>query len=195
MMTSTPRRRDADATRRRLLEAARRRFAEDGYAATTVRDIAEDAGVNVALINRYFANKEGLFEACLRHAGEELRRSSGDVPLSEIPERIAAQLAGADDVPAQLQLLLRSSGDERADQIRRAVLRESAERVAERAGWTEGDDRLLLRSEIVLAATIGMAILRWTTKVEPLASADEAALVDPLKDLVAALLGDRSEVE
>ncbi|GAA2648415.1 TetR/AcrR family transcriptional regulator [Paractinoplanes durhamensis] len=194
-MTSTPRRRDADATRRRLLEAARRRFAEDGYAATTVRDIAEDAGVNVALINRYFANKEGLFEACLRHAGEELRRSSGDVPLSEIPERIAAQLAGADDVPAQLQLLLRSSGDERADQIRRAVLRESAERVAERAGWTEGDDRLLLRSEIVLAATIGMAILRWTTKVEPLASADEAALVDPLKDLVAALLGDRSEVE
>src|SRR5687768_16792368 len=58
-------RRDAARTRRRLLEAARRRFARDGYATSTVRDIADDAGVNVALISRYFTSKEGLFEACL----------------------------------------------------------------------------------------------------------------------------------
>src|ERR1700744_3072446 len=59
------RHRDADETRQRLLQAARQRFAQDGYAATTVRDIAMEAGVNVALINRYFTSKEGLFEAYL----------------------------------------------------------------------------------------------------------------------------------
>src|SRR3954467_2700576 len=77
--------RDAGRTRQLLLDAARRRFAEDGYAATTVRDIAEDAGVNVALTSRYFTSKEGLFEACLSTAGEELRRSTGDVGLDQLP--------------------------------------------------------------------------------------------------------------
>ena len=67
-----PRRRDAASTRQLLLDAARRRFARDGYAATTVRDIADDAGVNVALISRYFDSKEGLFEACLAAAVDEL---------------------------------------------------------------------------------------------------------------------------
>src|SRR5262249_4490858 len=52
-----PRRRDAATTRQLLLDAARQRFAIDGYAATSVRDIAHDAGVNVALINRYFTSK------------------------------------------------------------------------------------------------------------------------------------------
>ena len=64
--------RDAVNTRRLLLEAARRRFAHDGYGATTSRDIAADAGVNVALINRYFVSKEGLFEACLARTVQEL---------------------------------------------------------------------------------------------------------------------------
>lgn len=46
-------------------------------AATTVRDIADDAGVNVSLISRYFACKEGLFEACLTEAVDELGRVAG----------------------------------------------------------------------------------------------------------------------
>jgi AcrR family transcriptional regulator len=188
--TSPPRRRDADETRRRLLEAARQRFAEDGYAATTVRDIADDAGVNVALINRYFASKEGLFEACLRHVGEELRRSSGDVPLAGIAESIARQMAESADVPAQLSLLLRTSGDERADEIRRSVLLTSAQRIAATAGWQGDDDELLLRAELLLATTIGIALLRWLTPLEPLASAGETALTEPLRDLVRALLGN-----
>ncbi|GAA0565885.1 TetR family transcriptional regulator [Paractinoplanes ferrugineus] len=190
MTTSTPRRRDAEETRRRLLEAARRRFSEDGYAATTVRDIADDAGVNVALINRYFASKEGLFEACLRHAGEELRRSAGDVPLAGIAGRIAEQMTGAAEVPAQLSLLLRTSGDERADEIRRAVLLSSAEKIAAAAGRPDSD-RTLLRAELLLATTIGLALLRWTTPIEPLASAGADDLAEPLGDVVEALLGAR----
>src|ERR1043166_5110328 len=98
--------RDAARTRRLLLDAARRRFASTGYAATTVRDIADDVGVNVALVNRYFASKEGLFEACLAAAVEELRETTGDVPAEGIPQAIARQAAGPTDDGHPNQVLL-----------------------------------------------------------------------------------------
>ena len=187
-----PRRRDAPATQRLLLDAARRRFASDGYAATTVRDIAVDAGVNVALINRYFASKEGLFEACLVGAVDELGRTvAKNVTLEQIPRAIAEQLGGPDEYANQLLLLLRSSGDEHAEQIRVDVLRSAAERLAMAAGWRPDDaggDRLILSAQIALAATVGIAVLRASTALEPLASAGQEELVEPLRDLIGALL-------
>jgi AcrR family transcriptional regulator len=182
---SPTRRRDATKTRRLLLDVARRRFADDGYSATTVRDIADEAGVNVALISRYFESKEGLFKACLQATADELRRSAGDTPLDQVPETIARQVAGlgAEELPRQLVLMLRSSGDERADEIRRDVLRESSEQLA---GHRPGDP--LLRAQIVLAATIGIAVLRTSVRLEPLTSASEHDLVPPLRDLLNAVL-------
>ena len=53
--------RDSEATQERLVNAARRHFAVNGFERTTVREIAADAGVNVALISRYFGGKEELF--------------------------------------------------------------------------------------------------------------------------------------
>jgi AcrR family transcriptional regulator len=188
-----PRRRDAAKTRQLLLDAARRRFARDGYAAATVRDIADEAGVNVALINRYFSSKEGLFEACLTVAVDEIRRVTREAPLEGVPEAIARQIAGdsAAALPNQLVLLLRGSGDERADEIRLGVLRTYAERLAAVAGWRDDDPTshgVLLRAQVVLAATIGIALLRASIRLEPLASISEPDLVAPLRSLVEALL-------
>lgn len=188
MTAPTRRRRDAAQTRGLLLDAARERFARDGYAATTVRDIADDAGVNVALISRYFVSKEGLFEQCLTSTIDELR-TAGDVPRDRIAESIALQAGGTH--ARRLGLLLRSSGDERADAIRLGVLRTSAERLAAAAGRRPGDpeaDDLLLRAELVVATAIGLTLMRSSTPVEPLASAPAAALVPPLRDLIDALL-------
>jgi AcrR family transcriptional regulator len=53
--------RNAEATQARLLQAARTQFAANGFERTTVRDIAAAAGVNVALISRYFGGKDELF--------------------------------------------------------------------------------------------------------------------------------------
>ncbi|RSM74306.1 TetR/AcrR family transcriptional regulator [Actinoplanes sp. ATCC 53533] len=178
-----------------MLDAARRRFAADGYAATTVRDIADEAGVNVALINRYFTSKEGLFKACLTGAADELGRTvAANVTLDQVPDAIARQLAGphTGKHPSLLVLLLRSSGDARADQIRLGVLRSFAERLAATAGRLPGDpddERLLLRAQIALAAALGIALLRSTAAMEPLDSAGEQELVDPLRDMINALLG------
>lgn len=186
---SGPRRRDATRTRRLLLEAASRRFATDGYAATTVRTIAEDAGVNVALISRYFDSKEGLFEACLWATRDELDRAGGEQSLAGVPEAIAYQVAGGADLSGRLGLLLRTSGDARAEEIRRAVLRTSAERLAAVAGWSPGDpDEVLLRAQLVLATTIGLAVLRSSDLLPPLTTTAEPDLVPPLRTLVEALL-------
>jgi AcrR family transcriptional regulator len=185
------RRRDAASTRGLLLRAARSRFARNGYAATTVRDIADEAGVNVALISRYFASKEGLFEACLRGVGHELGDTvRPDVSLEQVPRAIARQLSGqhVGEHPNQLLLLLRSSGDERAEEIRLSILRSFAERMAAAAGRSPDDDQHLLRAQIALAAALGLALLRSTTTMEPLASAQEQDLLGPIEDLFNALL-------
>src|SRR4051794_27039072 len=61
-----PRKRDADATRAAILDAAKEHFARSSYEGVYLRDIAAEAGVDAALINRYFGGKDGLFAAALK---------------------------------------------------------------------------------------------------------------------------------
>jgi AcrR family transcriptional regulator len=56
---TTPR--DAEASRNRILEAAKLRFSQSSYEGVGVREIAADAGVDPALVMRYFGSKESLF--------------------------------------------------------------------------------------------------------------------------------------
>jgi len=65
--TSAPPRsvRNAGDTRARILAAARVRFARDAYENVGTRDIAADAGVDAALVNRYFGGKEKLFDEAI----------------------------------------------------------------------------------------------------------------------------------
>lgn len=63
-----------------ILEVAGRVFGEHGFAATSVADVAREAGISKPLIYNYFGSKEGLFERCLREASElligEIERSA-----------------------------------------------------------------------------------------------------------------------
>ncbi len=64
---------DDDANlRERLLESAERLFAEQGYAATPVRAVAEAADVNPALVSYYFGGKQGLLEAVFERVLEPM---------------------------------------------------------------------------------------------------------------------------
>jgi AcrR family transcriptional regulator len=191
------RHRDADGTRQRLLQSARQHFALDGYAATTVRDIATEAGVNVALINRYFTSKEGLFEACLDRTVKELDdRDTEASTVDQIVNVMIEQMldTSTTDRPLLLLLLLRSTGEPEVDEIRRRTLRDFSERMARAAGWSPDDPRteeLILRAQVVLATAFGMLLLRASTALEPLRSATDADLRGPLGDAVNALLSVR----
>ena len=54
--------------RARIRNTALRQFAERGFAATTMRDVATAAGVSPALVQHHFGTKDGLREACDAHA-------------------------------------------------------------------------------------------------------------------------------
>ena len=60
-----PRQKDRADSEMRLLDAAKKVFAEKGFSAATTRAIAQKSGINLALITRYFKNKQGLFMAVL----------------------------------------------------------------------------------------------------------------------------------
>jgi AcrR family transcriptional regulator len=54
------------STEEKIKAAARKIFTKQGYAATRTRDIAEEAGINLALLNYYFRSKEKLFELVMK---------------------------------------------------------------------------------------------------------------------------------
>jgi AcrR family transcriptional regulator len=60
------------STEEKFLEAARIVFTKKGYAATKTRDIAEQAGLNLALLNYYFRSKEKLFEIVMMEKIQQL---------------------------------------------------------------------------------------------------------------------------
>jgi len=193
--------RDAAATRRALVRAARRRFATEGYRATTVRHIAADVGVNVALINRYFESKEGLFEACMQRTSDELdtRAQERISTVEDMVERLITHVVNAPDGddPLQLLLLLRSSGDENADRIRRTTLEGFTQKLAAIAGWKPEDpatEPVLLRAQLAMATMLGVVMLRTSAAAQPIASADRDALRGPLGQILRVLLDTPKDV-
>ena len=65
--------RDAEATRRRILEAARAEFARHGLGGARIERIAEAARTNKRMLYYYFGNKEGLFLAALEATYDDIR--------------------------------------------------------------------------------------------------------------------------
>lgn len=83
---------DDRETRERIFEAAADLIAAKGYAATTVREIAAAAGVNLAMIHYYFGNKEGLYRALIEAEIGAMREMMLDAAAAEgtHSDRIAA---------------------------------------------------------------------------------------------------------
>ncbi len=71
-------------TEQKIKEAARKIFLQKGFAAARTRDIAEEAGINLALLNYYFRSKEKLFHQIME---ESLRKLFGNIfPMLANPE-------------------------------------------------------------------------------------------------------------
>jgi TetR/AcrR family transcriptional regulator len=88
MTTSTPTRTQgerADHTRARILDAAIREFSENGLAGARTEQIAEEAGVNKALLYYYFKGKEELYVAALEAVVETVRANSFAVLEADAP--------------------------------------------------------------------------------------------------------------
>jgi len=83
------------ATRERLLEVARKHFAQHGFERATTRDLAQAAGIAAGTLFNYFPTKEAIVEALVRDAYEELavRRTSAAATHSTLAEELFAHVA------------------------------------------------------------------------------------------------------
>lgn len=76
--------RDADATKRRILQAARTEFARFGLGGARIERIAEAARTNKRMLYYYFGNKEGLFLAALEATYEDIRAAERKLDLESL---------------------------------------------------------------------------------------------------------------
>jgi AcrR family transcriptional regulator len=83
--------------RARIREAALNHFAEDGYERSTIRRIAQSAGVSPGLLRHHYGSKEGLRKACDDHVVEMLHGLNAQIladPNSSVVDRPASQIVG-----------------------------------------------------------------------------------------------------
>jgi AcrR family transcriptional regulator len=179
-MARTGRRPGATSTRDDILDAARACFAERGLAATSVRAVATRAGVDPALVHHYFGTKSALFAAAMElpfDPGQAVPALIGP-GLDGLGERIVRFFLAVWDAPeprARIQAVLRSALTEEAAAtlLRDFVTTQVLGPVAAALGTPDAQ----LRATLVGSQLVGLGLLRYLVKVEPLASADGDAVV------------------
>jgi AcrR family transcriptional regulator len=179
--------RKGERTRRRILEAARRAFAEVGYERATIRGIAVEAGVDKSSVIQYFGTKQGLFREAVRWRipiDELTTDDPGETVENYLRGMLGAWSAG-NDTPMAVLLRASLTSDEAAELLRAHVTAEGVDPVA--ATVSAPDARL--RSALVGAMMMGIATQRYLLRMPDLADADLEdilALVAPLlRQLVA----------
>jgi AcrR family transcriptional regulator len=172
---------DAAKTRADIVEAAREAFASLGYEGATMRRIADEAGVDSALISYHFGTKEQLFVAV-----HELPMNPSDLslliggPEDQIGERIARftmTMLAEDDSTAVSLMRSSASNPSAAAMLREFIEVALVEPIAERIAASDSRERVAL----VAAQILGVLFARHIVRVPELASAS----VDDLVDLIA----------
>lgn len=169
-------RRNAVATRARILDAARFHFSRAGYDQVGMRQIAETARVDAALIVRYFGSKEALFREVIAGGfslGDDFLAGSRE-GLGERLVRYVAAKDGASQEMDPVLILLRSASSEQAGAILRQGLDEGF--VQPLARWL-GGNQAAERAGLIASTLFGLAFMREVVRIEPLTGADVDRLV------------------
>ena len=177
----TGRRPGTSSTREAILHAARRQFAEKGYAGATMRSIATEAGVDASLVVHFFGNKPSLLAKAVEWPFD---------PEEAVPALLAD---GRRNVGRNLVALVVRTWDEEGTRhpvltLLRAAMTEpqAAEMMREflsRKLFTPlleelGSDRPELRTDLAVSQLVGLAVARHVLRLEPLASLDADTLVE-----------------
>lgn len=179
--------RRSDSTRAAILTAARERFAGDGYERATIRAIARDAGIDPAMVMRYYGNKANLFAAATEF---DLRLPDLTAVRRDKLGLVLVQhfitLWDSDDT---LAALLRVSATNPAGAERmQAVFREQLAPAV--AGVCAGPAEAAARSVLVMSQILGMALARHVLRIPPAVALSEAEIVSWLAPTVQRYLTD-----
>lgn len=175
----TGRRPGPSTTRQQILAAARESFAQRGYDATSVQAVAAKAGVDPALVRRFFGSKEGLLTAALTLAmspAERLAQATAGSPET-LGERMIGYFFSVWEEPPHRDVMvgmIRSActNDRAASLLQRFIAGEILTRLADTVDGTEAR----LRASMAGSQLVGLALVRHVVKIEPLASASPTML-------------------
>ncbi len=175
------------ASKAAIWEAALRLFPQRGYAATSVRDIGAEAGVDPALVMRHFGTKEQLF---LQTMWVDLGMNPIDLePRETLGPRFIDYVLTTDDRARgmYLSLLRASDSDEVRAQMARAHERAFVEPLL---AQLDGSDREL-RARLAGALITGLLHSLWVVGDDALATADRPAVVEHYGALLQQLITPR----
>lgn len=153
------RRRGSGSTRQAVLDAARARFAADGFAATTIRLVASDAGVDPSQVMQFFRSKDDLFAAVMEIPRSAIERfdTAFDGPDEHLGERVVRAYLhaweGAAEESEPLMAMLRGAivNDQASEQLRGFI----QSRLIEHAGTPDADEAAL-RAGLASAMLVGV---------------------------------------
>jgi AcrR family transcriptional regulator len=180
-LARTGRRPGRQDTKEAILAAARDAFAEKGFDGASIRYIATSAGVDPALVHHYFGAKDQLFLAAMQipmDPGKIIPQLAA-AGMNGLGERLVRTFLGIWDSPA---------GAAGVALLRSAVRNEFAARMLREFITTQVMRRALshldldptevpTRASLVASQVIGMVMMRYVIKLEPLASATPEAVV------------------
>jgi AcrR family transcriptional regulator len=165
-----------------IVDAARESFANNGWAGTTMRAVAREAGVDPALVHYYFKSKEELLAAATTppEAFFESVRAAMAVPVERRGEAIlqnAIEQWSDERTGTTLRsIFLTAAHEPRTLERLRAVLTTSL--IGAMADELD-DDARLLRAVLISSQMVGFIMVRFVWRIEPLASLpdDEAVRI------------------
>jgi AcrR family transcriptional regulator len=178
-----PRPRGSEASRAALLRAARSAFDELGYDLATTREIGERAGVDPALIARYFNSKEGLFLAAIAYVAED----EDDVDLATVVPFLLERWDRTGHNPISRAMTSLGLSEEMRQRIAAVVaewLRRQLGPELDGCGLADAE----LRAELLVAIAVGVATTRANGTLERLAAADRDQVNAALAPAIEALL-------
>lgn len=181
---ASPRR--SDATRATILAAAREHFAAHGYQGATIRAIAAAAGIDPALVMRYYGNKEGLFAAA---AEFDLRLPDlGALAREQVGAALVTHFLDRWDGDETLMALLRAAvTNEAAAERMQAIF---ATQLVPLITRLRGEPRSAAAPRAGLIATqiLGLALCRYVLRLPPVVGLKRAELVRRVGGTVQAYL-------
>lgn len=168
-------------TRGEIVSAAREAFADKGFAATSLRAVARQAGVDAALVHHYFGSKDELFIEAMALPLDPRQVAAGilDGPRAELGRRIVTIFLGVwetDEGRQRMTAMLRSvvTSDEVARLMREGMTKLILEPVSQ---FLDGPDAKL-RVGLIAGHVIGVALTRYVIELESVATADLSTLVE-----------------
>ncbi len=162
MSEDKPRR--SEATRAAILTAARERFAKDGYERATIRSIAADAGIDPAMVMRYYGNKERLFAAA---AEFDLQLPDlATIPQAQWGERLIAHFLWRWENDETMMALLRAgvTNEAAADRMRTIFAAQVGPTL-----FKVADDPATVptRAGLLASQILGFALCRYILRLPP----------------------------